>query len=544
MRQSYFADVAAAKASHSTVGTATRATLVSMPRTRSRRSRSTRWKRARLKPTSPTSTCAPPRTMNRLECEPTISTIAAARSSTLVSTELVRPACGCRWQGVGCRRRRPGGRAAVGRRRCAARGVRRTGSSRRSGGTRWFGGELHVRRTPGRGDRELGGREEVPADGQVPQESLQPQGRLDVGQRVAAAGDEGVGRAEGSATDGGQDRRDGRAAAADGSGSRAGSRPGRGPASRAADGRRSGRSPGPAWLPVGLRRRRGRRPGRRSAPGAWAAMAAWSTLPLRAARAPRRARRRHSPPAAGRWPRQRRARGRGRPARAGGPTGRSRRRPGPGVGGVADHPGRAQARLDPVEVDAQPEDLGEAAQPTHDLEPVGRPTDEVAGAQLLDLAAEGQVGRALGVAEHHVVAAEHQLADGLGRAARRADRADRALAVAETRDAPSGRCHAGTGRRRGRTSKEPPGTGSPSRVGVAQDPVRGEHGHPGGRLGGAVHEEEVEAAPQPELGVPRRRRRRAAGRRRRSGSAATAGRGPRSRRGRAGRRCGAPRGRC
>ena len=141
----------------------------------------------------------------------------------------------------------------------------------------------------------------------------------------------------------------------------------------------------------------GRSPRARSS-GQLAAMAAWSTLPLRRPRhaveldddTPRRAARRR--------PRRRRAPVSWSAGDSGRADGRPRPRPGPRR--------RRRSRSTPasrrpastrVEVDAQPEDLGDAAEPADDLEPVGRTTDEVTGPQLVDLAAAGQVGRALGV---------------------------------------------------------------------------------------------------------------------------------------------------
>ena len=136
--------------------------------------------------------------------------------------------------------------------------------------------------------------------------------------------------------------------------------------------------------------------------------------------------------------------------------------------------GPAQARLDPVEVDTQPEDLGEPVEPAGDLPQavVGLP-GEVAGAQLGELGPAGEVGDALGVAHHHVRPGVDELADVL----------------------------VGVGRRRGSSRKCPPGTGMPIGVGRGRGEVRREVGHPGGGLGLPVHDEQVPAARAPELGV-------------------------------------------
>ncbi len=66
--------------------------------------------------------------------------------------------------------------------------------------------------------------------------------------------------------------------------------------------------------------------------------------------------------------------------------------------------------LEAVEVEAEPEDLAAPVEPTDDLEQPVDLTGEVAGAQLGGLAAEREVGRRLGVAEHDVRAGVDDLA--------------------------------------------------------------------------------------------------------------------------------------
>ena len=69
-----------------------------------------------------------------------------------------------------------------------------------------------------------------------------------------------------------------------------------------------------------------------------------------------------------------------------------------------------EVALEAVEVEAEAEDLAAPVEPADDLEHPVDLAGEVAGAQLGGLAAEGQVGRRLGVAEHDVRAGVDELA--------------------------------------------------------------------------------------------------------------------------------------
>jgi hypothetical protein len=70
-----------------------------------------------------------------------------------------------------------------------------------------------------------------------------------------------------------------------------------------------------------------------------------------------------------------------------------------------------QPTLQLVEVDPQPEHLGEAASAADDLEDTARQSpSQVAGAQLGDLTTAGEVCRSPRVSHHHVVAAIDQFA--------------------------------------------------------------------------------------------------------------------------------------
>ena len=103
---------------------------------------------------------------------------------------------------------------------------------------------------------------------------------------------------------------------------------------------------------------------------------------------------------------------------------------------------------------------------------------EVAGAQLGRRSAEGEIGRRLGVAEHHVRAGVDELTDARGRPARPA--------------------RSGTGSRR-----RAAGDRRRRRCRVRPGQVRRQVGHPGGGLGLPVHDDQVPA--------PRRPSRRSAG---------------------------------
>ena len=83
------------------------------------------------------------------------------------------------------------------------------------------------------------------------------------------------------------------------------------------------------------------------------------------------------------------------------------------VGG--DHAGAPvhlglEVALEAVEVEAQAEDLAAPVEPADDLEQPVDLAGEVAGAELVDLAPEGQVRRGLGIAEHDVRAGVDELA--------------------------------------------------------------------------------------------------------------------------------------
>ena len=149
----------------------------------------------------------------------------------------------------------------------------------------------------------------------------------------------------------------------------------------------------------------------------------------------------------------------------------------PGV--VGDRPagqaGVGELALDAVEVDPQPEDLGVPAEPSvHLPQAVGALSAEVAGAQLDQLGAASQVGALLGVAHHHVGSGVDELADVVG----------------ETGREPRHRLDA----------QRPAGHRHADGVRPFEHQVGGKVGHPGGRLGLAVHHVEVPPAAPPELG--------------------------------------------
>ncbi len=123
----------------------------------------------------------------------------------------------------------------------------------------------------------------------------------------------------------------------------------------------------------------------------------------------------------------------------------------------------AQLGLEGVEVEAQAEDLAVAVASADDLEQAVDLTGQVAGAQLVDLAPTGQVGRTLGIAQHHVRAGVDELA------------------------------HAGAlvdGLVEGQLA---PGDGDPDGAGVLVGEGGWQPRHPGGGLGLAVHHDEVPA---------------------------------------------------
>ena len=130
------------------------------------------------------------------------------------------------------------------------------------------------------------------------------------------------------------------------------------------------------------------------------------------------------------------------------------------------------ALLDLVQVESQPEQLRvPVASPDDLVEPVGA-AGEVAGAQLAERGAAGQVGRAFGVPHHHVGPGVDELA-GVG---------VRALGGRfETERAARDR--------------------NPDRLGPAGRESRRQVGHPCRRLGLAVHHDEVPAVTPAELGV-------------------------------------------
>ncbi len=146
-----------------------------------------------------------------------------------------------------------------------------------------------------------------------------------------------------------------------------------------------------------------------------------------------------------------------------------------GLGACGRHALGSEVPLDLVEVEAQPEDLGEPAASSDDLdEPVRQGTPEVAGPQLTQFGALGEVSRCARVAHHHVGPGVDKLAD--RRVGHVVDRLE-AQTAAGDRDADRRRM------------------------------ALGEHGrevsHPGGGLGLPVHDEEVPAAPLPQLQVLR-----------------------------------------
>ena len=126
--------------------------------------------------------------------------------------------------------------------------------------------------------------------------------------------------------------------------------------------------------------------------------------------------------------------------------------------------GGGEVTLDLVEVDAQTHDLGEPAAAADDLDqPVTAEPGEVAGAQLVHVAAPRQVDHGLGVAQHDVGSGVDELAQATVELAQRVD-AERAA-----------------------------GDGQPDRLRALVEQVGGEQGHPRRRLGLSVHDEQVPA---------------------------------------------------
>ncbi len=172
---------------------------------------------------------------------------------------------------------------------------------------------------------------------------------------------------------------------------------------------------------------------------------------------------------------------RGQAAGAGGPavqpegraTGDGDDHPAVGLHRAGPDAAAGEDGLDVLEVDAQPEHLGEPAAPADHLEQaVGSAPGQVAGAQLRHLLAEPEVGRAAGVAHHHVGAGVDQLADaglvGLGH---------------------------------GFEAERAAGHGHPDRGGPGRGELRRQVRHARGRLGLAVHDEQLEPVAAAELGV-------------------------------------------
>ena len=102
--------------------------------------------------------------------------------------------------------------------------------------------------------------------------------------------------------------------------------------------------------------------------------------------------------------------------------------------------------------------------PITSYSPSGVAARDVAGAQRVDRLAERQVGRAVRVAHHHVGSAVDQFAD-------------------------VGSGHPSSGS----SVNEPPGIGRPIEAGCDCGEFRWQVGHSGGRLGGAVHDEQLPA---------------------------------------------------
>ena len=110
-----------------------------------------------------------------------------------------------------------------------------------------------------------------------------------------------------------------------------------------------------------------------------------------------------------------------------------------------------------------------------------------------------------------------------------------------SRSAPSRRARPRRARRVGRRAAAPPGMARPTAEGTTRGQLRREVGHARRRLGLAVHHHEVPAAAPSRVRRGGARPRAPCARPPGSRSGATAARGRRTRPGRAGRRCGAPR---
>ncbi|MCW4602447.1 hypothetical protein ON003_13150 [Janibacter hoylei] len=142
------------------------------------------------------------------------------------------------------------------------------------------------------------------------------------------------------------------------------------------------------------------------------------------------------------------------------------------VGVRGDHgvvAGGREGTRDVVEVDAQPEHLGDPVAATGDRDDAVVDAAEVAGAQLLDHTAEGQLVGVLGVPEHDAGAGEDELAGPV------------AGVVDVVVDAEGG-----------------PGDRPADRRGAGEDVGADVDGHAGGGLGLAVHDRQVPAALAPE----------------------------------------------
>ena len=141
------------------------------------------------------------------------------------------------------------------------------------------------------------------------------------------------------------------------------------------------------------------------------------------------------------------------------------------VGGRGHDTAGGEQLLHVVEVDPEAEDLGDpAAAPDHLEQSVVPLAADVTGPQGGHGAAEGQVGRGLGVPQHHVGPVVDELAD---------------LGVVRPRERPLGERLDGE-----RPARDRDADGA----GGVEGQQRRQPGHPGGRLGLAVHHEQVPPA--------------------------------------------------
>lgn len=144
--------------------------------------------------------------------------------------------------------------------------------------------------------------------------------------------------------------------------------------------------------------------------------------------------------------------------------------------------------FDLLEVDAQAEELHEPALAPDDLvQPVGGAPRDVAGAQLVDVAAPGEVGRTRRVAEHDVGAAIDELAFVRLASVRLVSAGADRCAVAIVVDR--------------HECERPAGDGHADRARVGPGEVRRQVRHARGRLGLPVHDEQVPPLATAELGV-------------------------------------------